>query len=256
MKMDNAFLSNIVRPGIMFKVIKPTKDSVFGIGTTGFIGYVKGQDQDFPNVIFYKIIITRRGKSGKTRLEPGEISVPIFLPKCKNLETILPKVDRKYFVFIDTNQDLMPRNVFELDNHSFLGWASAWGCFLSKLHTRVKKIKVWPSDSTHILNIIRRLPNRFIDDPTNTLKNCTSQDFRTTTAMEIRFFESTLSRCAVEYLYRTTHIEHSAVVNLLNNTENLKLDAEQLKKIKTSIANKLDTLETIIELRDQKEMLM
>ena len=102
MKMDNSFLSNIVRPGIMFQVIKPTKDSIFGIGTTGFIGYVKGQDQDFPNVVFYEVIRTRRGKSGKARLESGEISTPIFFPKYKDLETVFPKIDRKHFIFINT----------------------------------------------------------------------------------------------------------------------------------------------------------
>lgn len=251
--MGDIFLSNVVRPGIMFKVIRPTKDSVFGTGTTGFIGYVKGQDQDFPNVIFYKVIITRRGKSGKARLEPGEISVPIFLPKCKNLETILPKIDRKHFVFIDTNLNLMPKEIFEFDNHSFLGWAAAWGCFLSKLHTMVKKIKAWPSDSNHVLNVIRGLPNRFIEDSTHVVENCTSQGFRTTAAIEIRILESTLSRCAMEYLYKTTHIEHNAIVNLLSNIKNLKLDIEQLKETETSIVNKLDTLETAIELRKQKE---
>ena len=250
--MDDAFLNNIVRPGTMFKVVKPTKDGVFGIGTTGFIGYVKGQDQDFPNVVFYKVIITRRGKGGKTRLESGEISIPIFVPKCKNLETVLPKIDRKHFVFINTNSNLMPKTILELDNHSFLGWASAWGCFLNKLHTMVKRIKIWPVDSTHILNIIRELPNRFIDNPTHTLENCTSQDFRTTTTMEIRLFESTLSRCAIEYLYRTTYIERNAIINLSNNAKDLKLNIGQLEKTKTSITNKLNVLEKIIDLRKQK----
>lgn len=249
MKTDNLLLSNIVRPGIMFQVIKPTKDSIFGIGTTGFVGYVKGQDQNFPNVVFYEVIITRRGKNGKARLESEEISAPIFFPKYKNLETVFPKIDRKHFIFINTNINLMPENILEFDNYQFLGWASSWGCFLSKLNTMVRKIKWWPNDSEHVLNIIKGLPHRFIEDPTYALKNYTSQEFRMTVITQIRHFESTLSRCAIEYLYKITCIEQKAIINLRKNVKNFKLDEEQLKKVNTLITNKMFKLEKIMKLQ-------
>ena len=249
MKTDNLFLSNIVRPGIMFQAIKPTKDNIFGIGTTGFIGYVKGQDQDFPNVVFYEVVITHRGKSGKARLEFEEISTPIFFPKYKNLETVFPEIDRKHFIFINTNINLMPKNILEFDNHQFLGWASSWGCFLSKLNTTVKRIKVWPDDSEHVLNIIRELPHRFMEDPTYVLKNYTSQEFRTTVVTEVRHLESVLSRCAIEYLYKTTCIEQKAIIDLRKNVKNLKLDEEQLKKVNTLITNEMFKLEKIMKLQ-------
>ena len=247
--MDNPFLSNIVRPGIMFQVIKPTKDNIFGPGTTGFITYVKGQDQDFPNVVFYKVIITRRGKGGKMRLESDEISIPIFLPKCRNLKSILPKIDRKHFVFIDVSLSLMPKNILEFDNHSFLGWALSWGCFLDKLHTRVRKVKWWPDDPSCTLNIIKTLSNRFMEDPSYTLENYTSQEFRTNVVTKIRHFESILSRCAIEYLYKTICIEQKAIISLRKNAEHLKLDMEQLKKVNTLTTNKMTRLETIMQLK-------
>jgi hypothetical protein len=249
MKADNLFLSNIVRPGIMFRVIKPTKDNVFGIGTTGFIGYVKGQDQDFPNVVFYEVIITRRGKSGKARLDPGEISTPIFFPKYKNLETVFPEIDRKHFIFIDTSTDLISKDILEFDNHQFLGWATSWGYFLNKLNTMVRKIKVWPNDLEHVLNIIRDLPHRFMEDPIYTLENYTSQKFRIAVVTEIRRFESALSRCAIKYLYKITCIEQKAIINLHKNAKDLKLDEEQLKKVNTLITNKMTRLETIMLLK-------
>lgn len=247
MKTDNFLLSNIVRPGIMFQAIKPTKDNVFGIGTTGFIGYVKGQDQDFPNVVFYEVVITHRGKGGKARLEFGEISTPIFFPKYKNLETTFPKIDRKHFIFINTNINLMPENILKFDDHQFLGWASSWGCFLSKLNTTVKRIKVWPDDSEHVLNIIKDLPYRFMEDPTYALENYTSQEFRTTVVTEIRHFESVLSRCAIEYLYKITRVEQKAVMNLYNNVKVLKLDEKQLRKVNTSIMNRMFKLKSVIK---------
>lgn len=252
--MNNIFLSNIVRPGTMFEVIKPTKDNIFGIGTVGFVGYVKGQDQDFPNVIFYKVVIIRRGKSGKARLEYGEISVPIFLPEYKNSKSIFPKINRKHFVFVNTSVDLMPKKISEFNNHSFLGWVTAWGCFLNKLHTTVKRIKIWPFDSDHTLNIIRELPNKFIENPAHVIKNYTSHAFKTTAVIEIRLFESTLSRCAMEYLCKTTYIEHNAIINLSDNIKDLKLDAKQLEETRNFIVNKLDTLKTAIRLRKQKEI--
>lgn len=243
--MNNLFLSNMVRPGTMFQVIKPTKDGIFGIGTTGFIGYVKGQDRDFPNVVFYEVIITRRGKSGKARLEPEEISTPIFFPRYKNLETVFPEIDRKRFIFINTNTNLVPKSILKYSNHQFLGWASSWGYFLSKLNTTVKKIKVWPNNPEHVLNVIRKLPRKFIEDPVYALKQYTSQEFKIVAVTEIRHFESALSRCSIEHLYRTTNIERKAIVNLCNNAKTFKLDKEQLKKTNTSITDKMFKLKSV-----------
>lgn len=242
--------SNIVRPGTMFRVVKPTKDSVFGIGTTGFIGYVKGQDQNFSNVVFYKVIIMRRGKGGKARLEPCEISVPIFLPESKSLKITFPKINRKYFVFIDTSLSLIPRSVLKFSNHLFLGWASSWGYFLNKLHTTVKRIKIWPNDSKHVLNTLLELPNKFAENPTYTLENYTAQEFRIKVVAEIRQFESILSGCAIDYLYKITCIEQKAFIDLLKNMESPESgEKKQLKEISNFITNKIVKLETSMQLR-------
>ncbi|MEA3296173.1 MAG: hypothetical protein U9Q27_03495 [Patescibacteria group bacterium] len=238
--------NNIVRPGIMFQVIKPTKDNIFRVGTIGFIKYVEGQDQNFPNIVFYKVIIIRRGKSGKFRLESNEISVPIFLPKHENIENIFSKVNHKHFLFINTSLNLMPKNILNFDNYSFLGWATSWGHFLNKLYTKVKGIEAWPHNKNHILNIITRLPNKFIETPEHTLKTFTTKQFRTKIIMEIRRFESVLSRCAIKYLYEITCIEQKALIYSFKNPDIFKLEKKQFEKINQSIKNKIAKLETNI----------
>lgn len=241
---------HILQPGTIFEVVSPTKSSTFGTGTLGIISHVEGSSIDFPNVIYYNAVIMRRGKTGKARLELNQISTPIFTLKCENIEYILPKVDCKSFVFINPKYDLIGESILKFENQLFLAWAYAYGKYLSRLHTLTTKIQIWPSNGDHVLNVINRLQNRFIDDHQAVIEACTTTQFRERTVAEVRHFETALAGCGIDYLYRIAYIEKCAMDTIILNAKNIKL-----KDIKTAthnlelIKNELTKFANIIKAR-------
>ena len=51
--------------GQKFKVIEPTKDTAFGIGSLGFVSFLEKMDSSFMNVAQLQTTIIRKGKGGK-----------------------------------------------------------------------------------------------------------------------------------------------------------------------------------------------
>lgn len=223
---------NILQPGTMFKIIKPTKDSSFGVETLGFISHVEGSSKNFPNVIYYNVVIIRRGRTGKVRLELKQISTPIFTPKCKNIEYILPEIDYKNFVFIDPKYDLVGKSILKFKDQLFLGWVYAYEKYLYRLHTLTTKIRIWPDSGNHVLNTIDKLQNEFASDSQATVETYTTAEFRKIAINEIRHFETMLASCGIDYLCRVVYIEKCAMSAIVTNAKNIKLE-----NIKTAIHN-------------------
>ena len=65
---DSILKSGVMISGAKFTVSDDSTDGTFGPGTTGFMAFVKGKDKDYSNVFFKRAVITRRGKTGKPRI--------------------------------------------------------------------------------------------------------------------------------------------------------------------------------------------
>lgn len=249
-------LSNIVQTGTTFEVVAPTKNTTFGIGTKGVVSYVEGYDKDFKNVVYYKVIIMRRGKAGKKRIELKQISMPIFIPKCSNLKYILPKANHKHFVFADINRRFTEQNILEFDNHLFLAWTCAYGKYLYKLHSVIRKIKIWPKDKNHILNTINNIQRKFTDNQTDALNTYTSNKFRKLAITEIRLFEATLSGCVIDYLYKLANLEKNAISTIISNYKKIRIKDVSLYKqfLELTVKNKIDVFDKILKIRKREDI--
>ncbi len=64
--------------GTGFIVGDGVKNTIFLPGSVGFMKFVLGQDNTNPNIFYYNVVFTRRGKSGKRRFEEKRITAPIF----------------------------------------------------------------------------------------------------------------------------------------------------------------------------------
>lgn len=249
--MDSA-LNNILQPGTMFEVVKPTKDTTFGVGTLGVISYIEGYGQEFPNVVYYKIVTMRRGKTGKDRIALNQISTPVFTPNCSNLKRILPDINNKYFVFIKPNYSLTGKSIFAFEDHQFLSWAYAYTRYLSKLYTLATKVDIWPQNSDHILNRIYRFETKFVKDQPDTIKTYTTQQFKEAAVSEIRYFESMLASCGIDYLYKVAQIKKEAIHVLIKNAKSIKLEnVELFKRALKLIMGEIKTLENARAAREK-----
>jgi hypothetical protein len=248
--MPNPLTSQIFNTGTKFVVMEETKDSTFGPGTTGFISFVKGYDQDFSNVVYLNTVVIRRGKSGKKRIDNSELSTPIFDFKDENLAKVMPEEKRRYYVHIEPvlpYEDTV-QNMSDID---FLGWAHAQTRYVYKLSTRAKHISVWPEDSGNFLNKILNLGDHFSEDMDDAFTNNASREQFT---RSIRTLESTLVKSALLYMCKVSELEKRAINDLCADGLNIG-DPETMQQTLNTFTKKKDALQTLMVNHGNKDMI-
>ena len=204
--------SKVFSAGTKFIVSEDTKDTIFGPGTTGFISYINGADRDYPNVIHYRAVITKRGKAGKERLEIGDLSTPVFDLEKEKVVDSLPDQKRKAYVHIEP-VNIGP-SVANLDTIDFIGWAAANTLYINKLSTKSKYKQVWPGDPNHPLNVARDAHKMFSVSPDETKKLFDTKEMRDLIIVTMHITGSTLVRSVMYYIMKASEIELSAITNI------------------------------------------
>ena len=196
--------SNILDVGSKFVVTDSTTDSVYGPGTTGFICFVEGRDIDFRNIVYFRAVITRRGKGGKDRIEYGNISTPIFDINHDNMKKIMPGDDRRFFVHIEPAT--VPTNIRDLDQLDYSAWVVANCCFLKRLDTRSKHVRVWPQSKKSTLNSIESCRG----DLSEIISRVDSTN-RVSMIEDLRKMLASLTKCNVSYLSKIAAMDVAAL---------------------------------------------
>jgi hypothetical protein len=158
--------------------------------------------------------MTRRGKGGKPRLMTATLSIPIFHVDHKGFAKLMPSDGmRKYYVHVERHRP-MAENILEMTDLDFLGYAVA----LSK---RVKHMsdqcqhKKWPGAKSNPINVLKRLPDFFEEDPEKYCEKYGNPDFRNTFVEEIRRLTSSLVRMHLQLDLTRAHAELNAAEFLL-----------------------------------------
>ena len=201
--------NNMLRPGSKFTVIDGVTDSTFGPGTTGFVAYVKGFDQDYQNVVFLECVISKRGKTGKSRMDTAQISVPIFNVDDKKFSEMMPDEKRRYYVYI--KPEPVPGSLMEVDGMDFIGMSFARALFLHKLSTRANRMNVWPKSRDDMLNKFLNMNSFFDENPEEVIDRFSTEDIRMGFITKSRIIEATLLKCSLAYIAQLTRIELGAI---------------------------------------------
>lgn len=169
---------NVQSCGIGFQVTDLFKDTTFQPGTTGFLSYIMGSDHNHPNIAFQQVVTTRRGKTGKARINSNMILSPIFKLPDVDSEVLFPKTDerKEHFVDIVCEPDITAKLIgpdAPIDE-PFLSWVFS-RCLLvreldkanypgdHKIMSSVglggggKQVYVWPKDKA---NVIRKFADQ------------------------------------------------------------------------------------------------
>lgn len=205
--------SQLFHHGSKFIVTGESEDSTYGPGTTGFISFVKGFDQDFPNVAYLVVSIVRRGKGGKLRVERAEISTPIFEFDSEILKENMPDEKRRFYVHIEGQQNLA--NVNDMSSVDFIGWAFAISMFVNKLSQCSKHFKPWPNSSNHVLNKALNASDIWSESEEYAIESLSNLDFRNSFVREARIMESTLVKSSLGYMSKVAGLEEAAAIHLL-----------------------------------------
>jgi len=140
----------ILSPGSLFIAKDTVKDKTFPPGTKGCLSFIMGPDSVNPNVVFHKVVTTRRGKQGKERLNFDMVLSQIYdIPE---LTTKLKEEEEKpkHFISIDTAANLNDNLISETttNNNTFIANVLARALFAKELDN-----KIYNSDHT----IMRRV---------------------------------------------------------------------------------------------------
>lgn len=247
--------SNIGGCGVPYKVTGDAKDNIYKPGTLGLLSYVKGNDMDYPNVVYFNVVTVRRGKGGKQRLDFNEVSFPVFntenIVKLSEEGEYMPSLTRHYYVMMDT----LPINfthIAEMPGHDFLAWGCCLSKYLSQLRRTTNGFRMWPKDNGHIINVMSSMDdymssNRDQEHRDDAFERYTSNEMRDSFVRKVRRISSSLVQSHVTYKLRVAKMEYNAVATIL---ENVKLFGVDKKVANNTLTHHRKKFEKINQLRD------
>lgn len=223
--MNNNLESGLFETGVKFTITNKFKDGTFTPGSMGFTSSVLGIDHDHQNVAEIQVIIIRKGKAGKHRLNQNILLVPIFLLDNKNFMKLLPVGTKKYFVQMERVES--PIDTMEMAPIDFMGWSSAMALRLEKM-SRDCHHRRWPNASSNPLNKILRANESFDEDPDYFMKELANEDSRSSFVHELRRMDSSMIRIHLLFNLRRAdcELDASEFLEFVNKGEFIPKDAE------------------------------
>jgi hypothetical protein len=238
--MSNTLGSNIFVTGTKFIVKDNTVDNVLAPGTTGRIICAEGEDEDYDNVVFMSAVITRRGKSGKERLEITDLSIPVFEID-GDMSKIMPDEKRRNFVHISPIKE--NGSVLDFSDIDFLSWALSYSRYVKKLNSLGNVVDAWPKSNKNMLNAFSEINLLYSDFP-NEAKETANNVNRLSFVQQIRLLEATLVKCSLSYLEKMSYVEIKAIKSLISNSVG---NSAINKATKFEIEEKRKSLKLLIE---------
>lgn len=228
--------SQLFRHGSKFVVTDESSDTTYGPGTTGFVSFVKGFDQDFPTVAYLVASIIRRGKGGKSRVERAELSTPIFDIDNDVLKENMPDEKRRFYVHIKSLPNTC--KIADMEPVDFVGWSFAAAMFICKLGSCAKHFKPWPTSPQSVLNQVLNANDMWQENEEHAIATLTSPEFREDFTRKIRIMESTLVKPALGYMSKVVSLEEAAITHILKiNPKDAKTQIAANKMLATMITN-------------------
>lgn len=220
--------SYLYETGAKFIVLDTSKDKTYSPGSTGFVSYIKSLDDNYQDVAKVSVVITRRGKGGKPRLEKIIAYQPIFIFEGENFAKLLPtEGSRKYYMDIGRDSDPIV-DINDMSGLDFLGWAAAMAEKLKRMSENCKHRR-WPEDKGHPVNRASWITERFNEDPDRFLTEYgDNKDFRTEFVKAFREMNSAMARIHLEFDLKKIAVEVNAAEFLVftNKGEFIPKDAE------------------------------
>jgi len=223
-------VSNLLEPGAMFKVIDKVKDNNFPPGSLGFISFIRSIDDSYQDVAKVLAIMIRCGKGGKPRIMSTTLSIPVFYVDHKGFDKLLPDDSaRKGFVHIERNIP-MASDILKMEPLHFLGYSVALSKRIKHMSDQCRH-KKWPEAKSNPINILKRMPDYFNEDPGTMLEKYTNDDFRSNFIAEARRMMSAMIRVHLEMdmLRADTEINAAEFLLFTNKGEFIPKDAEDKK---------------------------
>jgi len=190
-------ISNLLAPGTKFKVTDTVKDNTILPGSSGFISFTRGVDESYQNICKTAAIITRTGKGGKPRIMSATLCTPVFYMEHGGFNKLMPESgSKKNYVHIE--RDMSPiTDIRTLPPLEFIGYATAISRRIKQMSDQCRH-KKWPEAKSNPINILKRMPDYFGEDPEHYLSKYSDSSFVEEFIDEARRMMSSLIRVQIQ----------------------------------------------------------
>jgi hypothetical protein len=223
---------SLLEVGTKFIVGEQIKEASITPGSMGFLSSINGTHEDFQNVAKVTVMLTRKGKGGKPRIDRIEMICPIFYyyenEEC--FKKIMPAAGSSNWYGILERTENSAEDLLKMHTLDFLGWASA---VVYNLRGLLGKIRHgwWPEDQGNPLNRFVRMSEMFNEDPEKFFEIYISDKVRKESIEALRRMEGTLFKLRLaQDLRRLQSIANAAeFLTFVNNGEFIAEDVEDKK---------------------------
>ena len=223
-------------PGGKFKVRDdfPIKTSGLLHNSIGFVAYAAHMFNTSPKVVpicgKVQLVLIRKGKKGKPRIERVSVTTPIFY------EESLAKNHEKCYKNIYGNNQVLEveptiKNILSLDHVNFIAWSYAYRSYILKLFQFSNfKLKKLPAKEKDPFNIIQEISLQFNDFPHEAMERVHSDMRRIQIVDRLRYFEGILAKDITSRLLASVQVTEHYLSRLMSLYKGADVPERYLKE--------------------------
>jgi len=178
-----------------------------------------------------KLVLTRKGKKGKDRLEIISLTSPIIYDDAfaKEEPEIFKKVYKQNTV-LKTN--IIVTNILEMSNLSFIAWCTAYRLFIiNSFNASNYNLKRLPKKESHAFNKIKNIGHIFNIDRTAAILQVSEKIQRRIIVQGLREVERLLFNHFIKNLLAISFMDERPVLNLLNYYKHVSASKKAIKEV-------------------------
>ena len=205
-KCPERFESRLLRPLHKFEV-EYSEHNLLPVGTIGYI--IMSQPELIDGVIILQdVLITRKGKTGKNRLDCGNVFSPVFFSEKHNVGTNINHRN-KFAVLKDISSC---KNLLSLNKLEFLEWAYVVHNYLKKIVNGIPGATLWPNLKKNPLNTIYGIVDSYINYGEDILDKYITNAFRQLFIKNVRIVKGSLVKkeFSLERIYKENYEAEAA----------------------------------------------
>ncbi len=223
-------------PGRAFKVRSdfPIKTKGLLANSTGFVvcphHAFSADYRSVPICGKVQLVLTRKGKKGKKRIELVTINTPILY------DEELAKNHKTKYINIYSNAQVLEvepftKNLLTLNSVDFIAWCYAYKVYIYKLYTGSSfKLKKLPNKAADSFNVIEEISGEFNMYPHDAIEKVSSLKLRLSIVTKLRHFERVVSNDIIKRLTASIVVNEQSFNTLLSLYKKYGIPQKYIKK--------------------------
>jgi len=207
--------SNLFSPGTKISVTADFKLSSAPPNSSAFVSHMYSFNKQRAMIPTMVIVVVRRGKRGKHRIEKQNVNVLTF-PTKEALENMNKNPMGMSIINYKRAKNVVS-SVHQMTGVDFLGWALSYVLYLARVHSQTGEHITWPGEKQNPVNLVHNtIPSRFPSHPGEVMENFgENPEFRVELITAIRSLEAAMVKSAFTWRHGVAECELISAAEML-----------------------------------------